>query len=344
MSATSSTIQVLDTPSDSELDALLGEDEIAFVKNLTGPTWITIKGVDRSRRRAIVTLLHANEPSGLKAIYQLLKEHTEPATDIGLLIVSVEAAKYPPMFSHRYLPTEMDMNRCFGQQGDTAQKTLANNIVELLLNFGPEAVIDTHNTSAHSEPFAVATGSSTPIKQVVQLFTRKLVSLDQKLGTLIEQDLHCPVVTIEFGGFLDPNSDELALSSLERFFTQRNLFELEPEPIQVLESPMRLEVLKETHLHYSTTVESTGDVTIFNTIDQLNFRRLKARTTLGWIDETALGQLIVRDKDQKNIAADLFMHEDGFLKNKLPLTLFMATTDDHIARNDCLMYLCPEEL
>jgi hypothetical protein len=343
MTLTNSHLQEIHVSDPSELEELLGDDHVDFVARLGQPTWITLTGQDTTKSRAIVTLLHANEPSGLKAIHQFLKNRMKPRTNLGIFIASVDAALYPPAFSHRYLPAEKDMNRCFGQSGGSSQEQLANQIVDLLRKFEPEAVVDTHNTSAHSEPFAVAVSDDVRTRQIVQLFTKKLVVLKQSLGTLIEQNLGCPVVTVEFGGFLDPNADELAASSLNRFISQRHIFDMEPETLQTLEKPLRLEVSSTAQLHYSTTVDSTGDITIYNTIDQLNFRRLKAFTTIGWISSEGFDQLSVSNTKQQNIAKDLFVEDAGFLKTKVPMTIFMATTDDHIARNDCLMYLCPEE-
>ena len=342
MTATNHSVQTIDAEDPTELQALLGRDHIDFIQNLGQPTWITLRGEDQSRSRAIVTLLHANEPSGLKAIHQMLKNKITPHTNLGIFIASVEAALHPPIFSHRYLPSEADMNRCFGLGGNTNQELLANNLIEILSAYQPEAVIDTHNTSAHSEPFAVAISSDPRTRQVSQLFTRKLVVLDQRLGTLIEQELGCPVVTVEFGGFLDPNADDLALSSLGRFVGTRHLFDIEPEALQLLQSPLRLEVQPDTQLHYSTTVESAADITIFNTIDQLNFRQLEASTTVGWISKNGTDQLVVKNQKEQNIAKELFVEDAGFLKTRVPMTVFMATTDNHIARNDCLMYLCPD--
>tara|TARA_R110002072_G_scaffold36524_2_gene107507 strand:+ start:50400 stop:51440 length:1041 start_codon:yes stop_codon:yes gene_type:complete len=344
MTTTSNSIKIIEAENASELESLLGQDHIDFIQQLGEPTWIQLKGRDTSRSRAIVTLLHANEPSGLKAIHRLLKDDVLPQTNLGIFIASVEAALLPPVFSHRYIPEETDMNRCFGQGGTTNQEQLADQLIAMLIKFCPEAVVDTHNTSAHSEPFAVATSREIKLRQVTQLFTKKLVVLDQSLGTLIEQDIGCPVVTVEFGGFLDSNADELALSSLERFVCKRHLFDTEPEPFMELQSPLRLEVQPTANLHYSTTVESAGDVTIYNTIDQLNFRRLKANTTIGWTNEEGLNQLLVLNAEKENIAKQLFVEEAGFLKTRKPMTIFMATTDDHIAHNDCLMYLCPEEV
>ena len=47
------------------------------------------------------------------------------------------------------------MNRCFSPPCITDQNRLAEAIITELDTRKPEAVVDTHNTSAHSEPFAV---------------------------------------------------------------------------------------------------------------------------------------------------------------------------------------------
>ena len=84
-----------------------------FLAQLPGPTVIHVDGEDRARTRVIVTLLHANEPSGLKAIHQLLRQGIKPVVNLKLFIVSVGAAKTPPLFTHRMLPGKRDLNRCF---------------------------------------------------------------------------------------------------------------------------------------------------------------------------------------------------------------------------------------
>lgn len=344
MEQTSATIRHLDAINTSDLTELMGDSPLEFLHNLGQPTWVTIPGVDQSRSRAVVTLLHANEPSGLKAIYELLKSGIKPQTNLGILIVSVEAALKIPAFSHRYLPGERDMNRCFGMSDETNQAQLADQIVDVLRGFGPEAVIDTHNTSGHSEVFAVATQDTTAIHQVCQLFTHKLVVINQAMGTLIEQDLGCPVVTVEFGGFLDPNADQAARTSLEQFITRPHLFTTEPEFIKVLANPYRLEIEANCQLQYASTVDDQAGITIFNTIDQLNFRTLDANSAIGWIDHTNIQNLIVCDGEDNNLATEFFQTNEGILTTKTAMTIFMATTDSHIAKNDCLLYLCPEEI
>jgi hypothetical protein len=343
MIATNDQIKIIEVANIDELRSLLGDTPLQWLKNLGQPTWISIPGKDQSRSRAIVTLLHANEPSGLKALHDFFCSGRAPETNLGIFVASVEAALHAPAFSHRYFPHEQDLNRCFDPSQDSNQHRLAMSFVQILSDFAPEAVIDTHNTSGHSEPFAVVAHNNTTIHQVAQIFTRRLVVIGQPMGTLIEQDIGCPIVTVEFGGFLDPNADELAKASLAEFIMRPQLFAYEPEPMQVLANPLRLQVSEDTRLHYATTVYDELAVTMFNTIDQLNFHTLVANTSLGWMPDDHEAHLRVIDGQNNNVANQLFLANEGVLKTRVAMTIFMATTDADIAKHDCLLYLCPED-
>ena len=91
----------------------IGETTLEFLQKLSGPTHIHISGKDPSRARAVVTLLHGNDPSGLHAIHEMLKQPVEPAVDIHYFIPSVDAAKQAPGFIYRMLPHHKDLNRGF---------------------------------------------------------------------------------------------------------------------------------------------------------------------------------------------------------------------------------------
>ncbi len=322
----------------------LGDSYVEFARKLAQPTWITIDGEDDSRSRAIVTLLHGNEPSGLKAIFEFLKSGRRPATNLGIVVASVNAALLDPPFSHRYLPDEADLNRCFIHPATTDQQRLAGEILKTLKAFSPEAVIDTHNTSGHSEAFAVATRDDAATVQLAQRFTRRLVVLDLRLGTLIEHaTATMPIVTVEFGGFTDPRADQLAAETLRSFIVASDLFDMETQPMMLLRHPHRLEVDDSTELHYSASVQERADVTMFNTVDQLNFSRVEAGQPLGWLDPGGVSHLKVRSADGADLVADYFEERDGFLVTSRPIVLFMATTDAYIAKRDCLLYLTPAE-
>lgn len=321
----------------------IGDTWLDFLHQLTGPTWIDIKGKDTSRSRAIVTLLHGNEPSGFKAVHRMLADGIVPATNLGIFLASVNAASLQPPFSHRFLPEEMDMNRCFNPPFDTDQRKLAAALLEKLAQTNPEAVIDAHNTSAHSQVFAVATNDRPSILQLTGMFTRKLVVLDLQLGTLIEQQGFGPVITVEFGGVMDPRADRMALETLHNFAISSTLFDTEPPPISILRHPHRLEIDPGYELHYSSTLEDNADITIFNTIDQLNFSRIEAGTQIGWSGPRGLAGLRINSADGDDLLDDYFRVQDGLIVTTRPVTLFMATTDAYIARKDCLLYLTPHD-
>ena len=221
MQQTPSKLEVWHSPSADDL----GEDHIEFLHRLKVPTWITVEGKDSSRTRAIVTLLHGNEPSGLKAVHTILKQQLLPATNLIIIVASVNTALYPPILSHRFLPWEEDFNRCFHAPCNTNQRQLAAAITPRLTEAAPEAIVDTPNTPAHIAPFSLPVNHHLSTHPLSQMFTRKLVVIDQHLGTLIEKaNSVSPVVTVEFGGLMDPNADRLAFYSLVSSVTKRNLF------------------------------------------------------------------------------------------------------------------------
>ena len=104
------TIQRLENPTPDQI----ADDVEGFLHQLAGPTLITISGEDTSRTRAISTLLHGNEPSGLRAVHAWLRSGRKPAVNIICFIASVQAALHEELFKHRSVPGQRDLNRCFG--------------------------------------------------------------------------------------------------------------------------------------------------------------------------------------------------------------------------------------
>lgn len=323
--------------------ALLGKSAADFLTNLPGPSWFEIDGIDNSRRRVVVTLLHGNEPSGLKAMHTLLTQRVKPATALGLLIAGVDAARHKPIFSHRFIPGERDLNRCFSPDIDDDQHALANGIVKLIEQYSPEAVVDTHNTSSHSEPFCVAIDSRLETQELAARFARNLIVINQPLGTLLEYlDPDINIVTAEFGGFMDPRADDIAFATLREFITAEELPPTETSKLQVLARSLRLETKRELMVAYGSTLNDDADLTIINTIDQLNFSTVDEGHTLGWFTESEHGHLHVIGDDGSDLFDEYFRQEEGLLTTRKPMTFFMATTDPVVANTDCLLYFNPQ--
>ena len=177
----------------------IGQNSFEFLSLFGGPTVIHIDGKDNSRCRVVVTLLHGNEPSGVKAIHTLIQQSILPATSLKMIIVSVIAARYDPVFSHRMLPGQRDLNRCFSDSVFDLQGQLAQAIVEKINEYQPEAVIDLHNTSGSGPAFSVSVKDLPEHIALASHFTRRLIHTDIRLGSIMEQNFGCPIVTIEAG-------------------------------------------------------------------------------------------------------------------------------------------------
>ncbi len=89
---------------------------------MPGPTHIHIHGKNRQRSRAVATLLHGNEPSGLFAIHDVPRQKIRPLIDMHSFILNVDAAKQSPGFIYRMLPHHKDLNRCFNAPFDDSDE------------------------------------------------------------------------------------------------------------------------------------------------------------------------------------------------------------------------------
>ena len=332
-----SRIQYWNNPSAAQC----GDSVEAFLHALAQPTCILIDGVDNSRTRALVTLIHGNEPSGVMALHRWLREGRQPAVKTVCLVVSVQAALRAPLFSHRVLPGLRDLNRCFRAPFDDSQGELAADILEVLREFRPEAIIDLHNTSGSGPSFGVATFVDQKHEALVSLFSRCLITNDLRMGALMEiaENLF-PTVTIECGGRLDAAAHSVAADGLRRFFETPELFPEKPQSwgIEVLRNPLRLELVENCRLAYADTPQAGYDLTLKTDIDQYNFGALEAGIQLGWVGERALDIFIAKDPADAKTLRTLVTAADGALLTARAVKLFMITTNPVIAKMDCVCY------
>ena len=90
-------IQFIHNPDPASLPQEIGE----FLRRLGGPTLVVVDGRDNTRCRAVATLLHGNEPSGVKALLKWLRTGERPAVKLICLIASVQTALHEALFCHR---------------------------------------------------------------------------------------------------------------------------------------------------------------------------------------------------------------------------------------------------
>ncbi|GGO86746.1 hypothetical protein GCM10011348_38310 [Marinobacterium nitratireducens] len=316
-----------------------------FLRQLADPTLIVVDGRDNSRCRAVSTLLHGNEPSGLKAVHGWLRRGERPRYRMLFFISSVAAALTEPLFSHRQLPGERDMNRCFRPPFDDRPGLVAGEILELLERYGPECLIDIHNTSGMNPAFGVATHEDPAHEALVTLFTRRLIITDIRLGALMETSRpDFPAVTIECGGNRDPAADRLAVEGLEKFLSRDEVLQLPATGLHLdlYHHPVRLELDSETRIRFADEPDPDADITVPRHLERYNFGRVGTGTFLFWLGPQGRARMRLRDASGGDVLSRYFNCIGHCLYAAQPIKLFMVTDNPVIARSDCLLYAAPE--
>lgn len=322
---------------------LVGDHCTDFLKCLPGPTHIHVTGKDSGRCRAVATLLHGNEPSGLHAVFNTLKQGIQPAVDIHYFIPSVDAAKQAPGFIYRMLPHQKDLNRCFRPPfTDDPQDQLALEMLQTLQILSPECLIDIHNTSGSSPSFGITTFMDARHNALVSLFTHRMIVTDLALGSLMEiSESILPAVTIECGGALDNESANLATEGLIRYLTLDDVLSERHGDLtlEYFHNPIRLELCAGSDIAYGEHCLFKDGVTLLPTIENHNFGFVDRTCHLGFVSGELTANLTARDAMGRERITDFFELRGDRLYPRRVLKLFMATTNPEIARKDCLCYL-----
>lgn len=326
-----------------------------WLGSLPGPCVIEVEGHDKTRWRVASTLVHGNEPSGFFAAFHFLKSGQTPACNLAILISSVRAARQAPIFNHRYIPGEFDLNRRFGIRDCHDSVTeLAEEISQYLQQRKPKVIVDLHNTSGTGPAFAVATSNAPEKQKIASVFTDTMVITKLVVGSLMEQDFGCPCVTIECGGANEQSSHKFAYQGLERFATIQDLTASHPQSLSIYRHPTRIETCSGISLGY-TRGESQGDdyalqdvlreeaqcdhdITLTGDIEKYNYGLLKAGTAIALMRRKLEDSLCAYTDDGNDIITELFCCEENKLIARCDLKVFMATRRADIAISDCLFY------
>ena len=320
----------------------VGQTVEEFLQKLGGPTFLWLPGVDNTRTRAVSTLLHGNEPSGVRALHQWIREKQQPQVNLLCFIGAIDAALTKPFFSHRFAPKSKDLNRCFRPPFEGPEATLAQAMLRELHQAKPEALIDIHNTSGRSPAYGVTTQNGAEQERLAGVFCDHLIVTDLRLGTLMEAtEKDWPTVTIEAGGANDPQADELAFRGLTRYALVKNLSNLSSH-ISVAQHPLRVELQKGATLAFDHSPVPNTDLTLPPDVDRLNFGILPSQKLLGWVGTQGLEVLWVKNANGQNLSSEIFSVNHGELRLTRPSRLMMVTTNRDIAQSDCLFYILPD--
>jgi hypothetical protein len=317
----------------------LPPDAPDFLRLLGGPALLRLAGRDGSRTRVVSTLLHGNEPSGLRALLRYLRAGHVPAVDTLLFVGAVDTALAHPAFGHRTLPGARDLNRCWRPPWTGAEGALARAVLDALHAARPECLVDVHNNTGHNPVYGVAFRVGHAELSLVSLFGERIVHTPIELGTLVEATISSfPSVTIECGRAGDPAADEAAWRGLCRYLDWERIDFAKPlVPVTCFEAPVRIEVRPGVRLVFGER-RGEAEVTISSDIDRHNFERLEAGTPFGWLREDADWPFRARGHDGADRSRELLLVEDGVLRARRSFVPIMMTTDPRIALSDCLFY------
>lgn len=315
-----------------------------FLARLGGPTWIVLSGQNPSQTRAVTTLLHGNEPSGVRAIFQWLRSGIRPRTNLVCFIGAVDAALAPPGFAYRQLPERRDLNRCFRMPFEGHEGRIAAGVLDRLRVFNPEALIDFHNTTGRSPAYGVSTRSGEPQKALTALVSDHLVVTDLRLGTLMEAtEDDFPTITAECGGADDARSDQTAMMALRSYAMAESLWDAPHRHAHVttFHHPIRVSLEEGKQVAYGTCFQPDVDLTLRADADQFNFGVLPEGETLGWVRDSSPGVVVARDAGGRDRTSELLSVVDGRLVVAQASRIMMMTTNPQIAVSDCLFYCLP---
>lgn len=336
-------LKVIENPQATDIGSSVEE----FLYLLGEPCCLVLDGDDNSRTRAVVTLLHGNEPSGAMAIFRWIKSEKKPRVRVICILASVTTALYPPLFHYRVLPGSRDLNRCFQPPYEDEDGELAESILHTLECYEPEAVIDIHNTSGSGPAFGVATHHDPNHSSLVSLFTNKLMITHLNLGALMDisgtpySTMTIPTVTIEAGGRLDKEAHDNAWTGLLRYFSQEQVLAIKEdsqETLDIFMEPVRIELKKNVSLSYAKTPNTEFDVTLLDNIEYLNFKPITKDQHLGWVNRGELENFIVQDVNHGSTVDDWLQIKNHKLYPKDNVTFFMITNNPVIGIDDCLFY------
>jgi len=322
---------------------LLGESPEEFLNSLKGPSWFVVKGSGSGRPRAIMTLLHGNEPSGFRALRRWLASDPTPPVDIHICVASVEAASTPPLFTWRERRDGRDLNRAFRAPYEDYEGSLAKEILDRLLKLNPEALVDLHNTSGSGPSFGLAAVVDERHKRLSSFFSERMVRLGSSLGTLMEATVDVfPALIVECGGVPDSESDAVALQGIKAFTESESLWGgPETDTVEFYEKPTRIKLKKGLRLVYADSRSDEADLTLRDDIDRLNHGVTASGELLGWLHGQGLDALLPEGPAGGPALETMLRERDGRLETACEMKILLATTRSDIGVSDCLFYIIP---
>jgi hypothetical protein len=326
-------------------DELLDLDELALLRALERPTLIRVPGTGEQAPRAIATLLHGDESTGLQAMLRVLRRRRRYPFDLYVIIGNVQAAMEPPGFAHRFLDDQEDFNRVWRLgQPTSVQRRAADGILAELDAAKPESVVDVHNNTGDNPFYAIVTQEHARTLNLATLFTTTLLRWDLGANTLMEA-LHdrCATIAVECGLPGRPESVAFAVDALRRYLGAAPIPDDHVQrDYDLLGGLRKVLVRPEVHFRFGGDLTDELDLVIAADADVHNFVEVPAGHRLGWVHRGAALPLCAVDSFGSDVTDEHFAIEGDTIVVTQPTTPVMMTRTVEAARKDCLFYLATE--
>jgi hypothetical protein len=332
-----------------ELKALLeGSDEDVLVSLAGKPGVIRIPAAGTAqvpKARLIACLMHGNEPSGYRAVLEVLRRGERFPFDLWILIGNVRAATQDGWYAHRFLDGQEDFNRVW-QVGPTTtrMRRCAAAILYQLRSAGLEGAVDLHNNSGQNPYYAIVPMPTPASFRLAALCADTVLHWRLRAYTLMEALANtCPTVAIECGLPHLPEGTAFASGVIHRFLAADDFSvsddEPPPRPSRIVETLHRVTVRPEVMFAFGGVVDEETDLVIVPGLDGYNFEVLPAGHTIGHIDVGAAVPLLATNMSGGDVTDRFFRTTpDGRVITTEDITPVMMTTTVVQARRDCLFY------
>jgi hypothetical protein len=327
-------------------DGLLLRDELTLLRWLGRPSLVRFPGTDGAPARAIATLLHGDESTGIQAALRVLRRRHRYPFDLYLLVGNVEAALAPPGFAHRYLDHQEDLNRIWNlHDPTTAQRRAVDGMLEVLEKAELESLVDVHNNTGDNPFYAIVTRDRPDVLNLATLFTTTLLRWDLAAHTLMEAlDDRIATIAVECGLPGRPESLAFAVDALRRYLTALPLTTDEVvRDHELLGDLRKVTVRSEVRFRFGGELTDDIDLVLAADGDVHNFVEVPAGHPLGRVHPGGSIPLRVVDAAGDDVTLRyLQVDERGVLRLAAAATPVMMTRTVEAARKDCLFYLATD--
>lgn len=320
-------------------------DYTQFLLSLDELTVIDITGTDLNQTRVITTLINGDEPSGFIAIHRWLSQRTEkPATNIRIVICSVEAASLPPLFKKASIESAASLYSCLCQspiQGaDSKYVERAKVIAKKVNEVSPQVVLDIHNTPGSNPAFAFSGVITPEILTLTSFFCPTLILNSLKEGLQFEKNFNAPTLGIACGESEDEQSHEVAYQGIKALIQCEHLKAFHQEQaVSIIYKPMRLTLQEKSEINFDDHDEGENGVTLKPKLELLNYGGAQPGQMFGWLDSKGLNNLELLNDVNKNVIDEYFHLRENQLVVKKSIKVFMAHNNVKKAKSECICYI-----